>query len=192
MLNKQRLVDHLSPALGITRHLFHDELNYRNPPLSRNSLRNSSTTQAQLLVQDSWLVNGSEGKVYKVKAFDKKGFPRQHQREQLNQECPLHVLEVWLRDQKPVPATSLHFPLVSKCSAKSGMSKVESKVYHKQLQLNHLNSGSDKTQLAYELTTIRLEYEIIHSQELADKALSNHTNGRDSCTSTSLSSRQSQ
>ena len=51
--------------------------------------------------------------------------------------------------------------------------------------------GSDKTQLAYELTTIRLEYEIIHSQELADKALSNHTNGRDSCTSTSLSSRQS-
>ena len=52
--------------------------------------------------------------------------------------------------------------------------------------------GSDKTHLAYELTTIRLEYEIIHSQELADKALSNHTNGRDSCTSTSLSSRQSQ
>ena len=51
--------------------------------------------------------------------------------------------------------------------------------------------GSDKTQLAYELTTIRLEYEIIHSQELADKALSNDTNGRDSCTSTSLSSRQS-
>ena len=52
--------------------------------------------------------------------------------------------------------------------------------------------GSDKTQLAYEMTTIRLEYEIIHSQELADKALSNDTNGRDSCTSTSLSSRQSQ
>ena len=40
--------------------------------------------------------------------------------------------------------------------------------------------GSDETQLAYELTNIQLEYEVIHSQELADTQM-----GRDSCTNTS-------
>ena len=37
--------------------------------------------------------------------------------------------------------------------------------------------GSDETQLAYELTNIQLEYEVIHSQELADEALSSDKNG---------------
>ena len=37
--------------------------------------------------------------------------------------------------------------------------------------------GSDETQLAYELTNIQLEYEVIHSQELADEALSSNKNG---------------
>ena len=36
--------------------------------------------------------------------------------------------------------------------------------------------GSDETQLAYELTNIQLEYEVIHSQELADEALSSNKN----------------
>ena len=40
--------------------------------------------------------------------------------------------------------------------------------------------GSDVTQLAYELTNVQLEYEVIHSQELADTQM-----GRDSCTNTS-------
>ena len=38
--------------------------------------------------------------------------------------------------------------------------------------------GSDETQLAYELTNIQPEYELIHSQELADEVLSNYNNGK--------------
>ena len=42
--------------------------------------------------------------------------------------------------------------------------------------VNNVVIGSDETQLAYELTNIQLEYEFIHSQELAYEALSNYTN----------------
>ena len=38
--------------------------------------------------------------------------------------------------------------------------------------------GSDKTQLTYELTNIHLEHKVMHSQELADDALFNYTNGK--------------
>ena len=38
--------------------------------------------------------------------------------------------------------------------------------------------GSEKALLAYELTYIEPEYEVIHSQELADEARSNYTNGK--------------
>ena len=38
--------------------------------------------------------------------------------------------------------------------------------------------GSDETQLAYELTNIQPEYELIHSQELAVEVLSNYNNGK--------------
>ena len=38
--------------------------------------------------------------------------------------------------------------------------------------------GSDEAQLAYELINIQFEYEVIHSQELADEALSNYRNGK--------------
>ena len=37
--------------------------------------------------------------------------------------------------------------------------------------------GSDPTKLGYELNEIQLEYEIIHSQKLADEAASNYLNG---------------
>ena len=38
--------------------------------------------------------------------------------------------------------------------------------------------GSDEIQLAYELTSIQLEYEVIHNQELTDEALSDYANGK--------------
>ncbi|PFX21218.1 hypothetical protein AWC38_SpisGene14301 [Stylophora pistillata] len=38
--------------------------------------------------------------------------------------------------------------------------------------------GSDPTQLYYKLTDIQLEYEVIHSQKLADEALSKYKNGK--------------
>ena len=38
--------------------------------------------------------------------------------------------------------------------------------------------GSDETQLAHKLINIQPEYEVIHTQDLADEALSNHTNGK--------------
>ena len=38
--------------------------------------------------------------------------------------------------------------------------------------------GSDPTKLSYQLTDIQLEYEVIHSQKLADEALSNYKNGK--------------
>ena len=38
--------------------------------------------------------------------------------------------------------------------------------------------GSDKTQLAYELANILLEYEVIHSQKVFDEARSKYTNGK--------------
>ncbi|PFX12140.1 hypothetical protein AWC38_SpisGene23950 [Stylophora pistillata] len=38
--------------------------------------------------------------------------------------------------------------------------------------------GSDPTRLYYELTDIQLDYEVIHSQKLADEALSNYKNGK--------------
>ena len=38
--------------------------------------------------------------------------------------------------------------------------------------------GSDASKLAYELTNIQLEYEVIHSKELADEAESNYKNGK--------------
>lgn len=38
--------------------------------------------------------------------------------------------------------------------------------------------GSDSTSLGYEINNIQLEYEIIHSKELADKAISNYQNGK--------------
>ena len=38
--------------------------------------------------------------------------------------------------------------------------------------------GSDASKLAYELTNIQLEYEVIHSKELADKVESNYKNGK--------------
>ncbi|PFX27083.1 hypothetical protein AWC38_SpisGene8244 [Stylophora pistillata] len=38
--------------------------------------------------------------------------------------------------------------------------------------------GSDSTKLYYKLTNIQLEYEVIHSQKLADEALSNYKNGK--------------
>ena len=38
--------------------------------------------------------------------------------------------------------------------------------------------GSDATKLAYELTNIQLEYEVIHSKNLADEAVSNYKNGK--------------
>ena len=43
--------------------------------------------------------------------------------------------------------------------------------------------GSDEAQLAYELINIQFEYEVIHSQELADEALSNYEMERDQCRS---------
>ncbi|RMX58795.1 hypothetical protein pdam_00021872 [Pocillopora damicornis] len=39
--------------------------------------------------------------------------------------------------------------------------------------------GSDEAQLAFELTNIQHEYEVIHCQELADEALSNYEMERD-------------
>ena len=36
--------------------------------------------------------------------------------------------------------------------------------------------GSDATKLGYELTNIQLEYEVIHSKNLADEAESNYKN----------------
>ena len=38
--------------------------------------------------------------------------------------------------------------------------------------------GSDATKLAYELTNIQLEYEVIHNKNLADEAESNYQNGK--------------
>ena len=38
--------------------------------------------------------------------------------------------------------------------------------------------GSDPSKLGYELTNIELEYEVIHSKELAEKVLSNYKNGK--------------
>ena len=38
--------------------------------------------------------------------------------------------------------------------------------------------GSDASKLAYELTNIQLEYEVIHSKNLADEAESNYKNGK--------------
>ena len=38
--------------------------------------------------------------------------------------------------------------------------------------------GSDASKLAYELTNIQLEYEVIHSKQLADEAESNYKNGK--------------
>lgn len=38
--------------------------------------------------------------------------------------------------------------------------------------------GSDPANLEYELTNIRLEYEVIHSKDLAERALSNYKNGK--------------
>ena len=38
--------------------------------------------------------------------------------------------------------------------------------------------GCDETQLAYELTNIKLEYEVINSQKLADEDFSNYRNGK--------------
>ena len=38
--------------------------------------------------------------------------------------------------------------------------------------------GSDASKLAYELTNIQLEYEVIHSKELADEVESNYKNGK--------------
>ena len=38
--------------------------------------------------------------------------------------------------------------------------------------------GSDATKLAYELTNIQLEYEVIHNKNLADEAESNYKNGK--------------
>ena len=38
--------------------------------------------------------------------------------------------------------------------------------------------GSDATKLAYELTNIQLEYEVIHSKNLADEVESNYKNGK--------------
>ena len=37
--------------------------------------------------------------------------------------------------------------------------------------------GSDPANLEYESTNIRLEYEVIHSKDLAERALSNYKNG---------------
>ena len=38
--------------------------------------------------------------------------------------------------------------------------------------------GSDASKLAYELTNIQLEYEVIHNKNLADEAESNYKNGK--------------
>ena len=38
--------------------------------------------------------------------------------------------------------------------------------------------GSDATKLCYELTNIQLEYEVVHSKNLADEAGSNYKNGK--------------
>ena len=43
--------------------------------------------------------------------------------------------------------------------------------------------GSDEAQLAFELTNIQHEYEVIHCQELADETLSNYEMERDQCRS---------
>ena len=43
---------------------------------------------------------------------------------------------------------------------------------------SNIVKGSDATKLGYELTNIQLEYEVIHSKNLADEAGSNYKNGK--------------
>ena len=43
---------------------------------------------------------------------------------------------------------------------------------------SHVVKGTDASKLAYELTNIHLEYEVIHSKNLADEAESNYKNGK--------------
>ena len=43
---------------------------------------------------------------------------------------------------------------------------------------SNIVKGSDASKLAYELTNIQLEYEVIHSKQLADEAESNYKNGK--------------
>ena len=39
-------------------------------------------------------------------------------------------------------------------------------------------NGSDETKLDYELNNIQLEYEVIHSKELADESMKKNLNGK--------------
>ena len=43
---------------------------------------------------------------------------------------------------------------------------------------SNIVKGSDASKLAYELSNIQLEYEVIHSKNLADEAGSNYKNGK--------------